>query len=100
MDLQECKKKFEGMVVIGDLHGDADSLKKARHYAKKHSLFLLSLGDLVDRGSQPFETVKMMFDIVEAGDGGLVIGNHDDKHYRHAIGNKVKFSHDAQKTLA
>ena len=99
MDLMEHKHRFIGILAIGDLHGDIEALKNAYHYAKKHNLFLLSLGDLVDRGPFPFETVKAMAEIVEAGDGAFTIGNHDDKHYRHALGNKVTLSGDAQRTL-
>lgn len=99
MNLRDCISGFDGILVIADLHGDIESLVKARHYAKNHNLFFLSLGDLVDRGPFPFETVKEMLNIVESESGAMTYGNHDDKHYRHAIGNKVNFSGDAVRTM-
>ncbi|PWU00809.1 MAG: hypothetical protein C5B52_08300 [Bacteroidetes bacterium] len=99
MDLKLLAQGYDGLLAIGDLHGDIEALMKAYNYARKHKLFLVSLGDLVDRGPFPFETVKTIVEIVDQGHGAFVIGNHDDKHYRHALGNKVTLSGDAQRTL-
>jgi protein phosphatase len=99
MDLKKITQGFAGLLAVGDIHGDIESLIKAHNFAHKNNLFLLSLGDLVDRGPFPFETVQAMLNFVKQGEGGLIRGNHDDKHYRHALGNKVTLSGDAQRTL-
>ena len=99
MNLKECIADFSGLLVIGDLHGEIDSLMRAITYAKKHALLLVSLGDLVDRGPFPFETLSKMLEVIESGEGVFVRGNHDNKHYRNAIGNNVRFSLDAMQTL-
>ena len=88
------------MLVFSDVHADFESFMRAHDYARTHNLFFMSLGDLVDRGPFPFETVHKMYLIVDDGQGGLTIGNHDDKFRRYANGAKVKFSVDAKRTLA
>lgn len=93
------RDNFDGVLVIGDVHGDFESFLKAQEYAESESFFLLSLGDLVDRGSNPYEVVSAMYKAMWNGRAGFVIGNHDNKHYRHIKGNKVSFSKDAKHTL-
>ncbi len=90
---------FDGILVFGDVHGDYDSIKRAYDYAVSENFFFMSLGDLVDRSHMPFETVKLMHDVVQEGRGSLIIGNHDDKFYQYATGETVRFSTDAKQTL-
>lgn len=93
------RQNFKGALVISDVHGDYCSFKFAQDYALKEGLFLLSLGDLVDRARQPFEVVSAMYNLIIKGLAGFTIGNHDDKYYRAYLGNKVIFSSDAKQTL-
>ena len=90
---------FDGILVFGDVHGDYASIKRAYDYAVSENFFFVSLGDLVDRSDKPYETVKLMYDVVQEGRGAFIMGNHDDKFHRYANGAKVHFSRDAQKTL-
>lgn len=91
--------KYSGVLVIGDLHAQFSSLELATDYARHHNLFIISLGDLVDRGTRPFETVQLIHQLVSSGDAAFVIGNHDDKFGRYAAGRDVVFSTDAQNTI-
>jgi len=100
MNLYHATLRFDGIFVIGDIHADDTSLLSAVEYAKIHNLFLISLGDLVDRGTKPFETLEIMLDVLDRRVGAFVIGNHDDKHYRNAIGNPVVLTGDPENTLA
>ena len=93
------KGKFDGVLVFGDVHGDYASIKRAYDYALVHNFFFMSLGDLVDRDRMPYETVELMYNVMEHGSGVFTMGNHDDKFHRHAMGNKVHFSGDAKQTL-
>jgi len=93
------KSNFAGMLVFGDIHGDFDSFEKAHTFAVDNNLFFMSLGDLVDRGRKPFETVMKMAKMVLEGKGAFTIGNHDDKFCRFAKGSTVSFSKDARQTL-
>src|SRR5271165_4267406 len=90
------KRSFAGMLVIGDVHADYESFMAAHYYAETHNLFLMSLGDLVDRGSFPFETVFKMHESMKAGKAGFTIGNHDNKYHRFHNGARVSFSSDAK----
>jgi len=99
MNLSNIILEFSGILIIGDIHSDYESLVRASEYANNENLFLISLGDLVDRGTHPFETVELMYSLVKNKKAGFIIGNHDNKHYRNAIGNKVKFSKDGHQTL-
>ena len=94
------RENFDGMLVFSDVHGDYDAIRRAYDYAVSENFFFMSLGDLVDRSRMPFETVKLMHDVIYEGRGGFVMGNHDDKFYRYAKGAKVHFSVDAKQTLA
>lgn len=94
------KDKFKGMLVFGDIHADYDSFVRAHDYALTNDLFFMSLGDLVDRGAKPFETVSHMARLMKDGSAGFTIGNHDNKFHRHSKGNKVSFSRDGNNTLA
>lgn len=93
------KENFDGMLVVGDVHGDYNSFKRARDYAISENLLLMSLGDLVDRGRQPYEVIQSMFEMMYNGRAAFTIGNHDDKHVRFINGSKVSFSYDAKTTL-
>ena len=98
--LQEyVRNNFDGILVISDVHSDYASFMRAYEFAKSEHFFFMSIGDLVDRGRYPFETVKAMAEIIDNGFGGLCIGNHDDKFVRYARGAKVSFSLDAKQTL-
>jgi len=94
------KDNFKGMLVFGDVHSDFASYIKASKYADVNGLFFMSLGDLVDRGNQPFEVVQAHSARVANGTGGFTVGNHDNKFYRYANGANVQFSRDGKGTLA
>lgn len=93
------KDSFDGMLIFGDVHGDFQSYDRARNYAVKENFLLMSLGDLVDRGRQPYEVVESMYKLMYDGRAAFTIGNHDDKHHRGILGNRVSFSRDAKQTL-
>lgn len=93
------RDNFDGMVTVADIHGDFESISKAYAYAKGENYFFLSLGDLVDRGSHPYEVVELMYHAIYDGRAGLIVGNHDDKFIRYADGAQIKFSADGRGTL-
>lgn len=90
---------FDGILAVADIHGDIESLTRAVKFARSENYFIVFLGDLVDRGKYPFETVKLVHEIVYDGHGAFIIGNHDDKMHRYAKGADVRFSRDATRTL-
>lgn len=80
---------YRGVAVFSDVHADLPRLRKGLDYAREHSLFPLFIGDLLDGGDKPFETISIVKALLDAQAAALVIGNHDDKFYRWAIGNPV-----------
>lgn len=102
MDLKSALASghYAGIVTLSDLHAHAKKLKKAIRFALKNDLFIVFLGDLVDGHDKPLETVLTVKTILDQNRGVLVIGNHDDKFYRYALGNKVQLKAPQKKTLA
>ncbi len=93
------KDSFDGMLIFADVHGDFDSYDRARKFAVGENFLFMSLGDLVDRARKPFEVIESMYTMMQNGRAAFTIGNHDDKHYRGIVGNKVSFSRDGKQTL-
>jgi hypothetical protein len=73
--------------IIGDIHGQAGKLKALlskldyavergayRHPDGRQALFL---GDLIDRGPEQVETIRIVRDMIEAGSGRSIMGNHE-----------------------
>jgi Calcineurin-like phosphoesterase len=92
-------KTYDAMLVVGDIHSDYESFAAALDFATKENYFFMCLGDLVDRGPEPFKVVEAMYKRMYDGHAGFVIGNHDNKFYRYANGADVKFSRDAKQTF-
>jgi protein phosphatase len=61
---------------------------------------LLFVGDLVDRGPNSAEVLRLVMDLSSAGLALCVRGNHDDKLLRYLRGNKVTIGHGLGETLA
>jgi Calcineurin-like phosphoesterase len=93
------RKGFDGILVFGDVHGDFEAINRAYDYSVKENFFFVSLGDLVDRSRQPYETIELMHKVIQDGRGAFTMGNHDDKFHRHISGSTVQFSRDANQTL-
>ncbi|MDX5436532.1 MAG: metallophosphoesterase [Pontibacter sp.] len=100
--------------VIGDVHGCFDELMELLrqlsyevHYdadAEKYkvktpdSCKLVFVGDLVDRGPNSPEVLRLVMDMVEQGIAYCVSGNHDDKLHRMLLGRNVKIRHGLELT--
>src|SRR6202044_2217954 len=81
--------------VVGDVHGDATGFA----YAVATDRFIVQLGDLADHGPDSAGTLRMMFDLVEAGQGLFVLGNHDLKLARVLSGDHVRVEPVVQATI-
>ena len=67
------------LLVIGDVHGNYESLHRAIETAKNKDLFLVSLGDVVDYGGHNLKCIKTIYDLVRNGQASMIIGNHERK---------------------
>ncbi len=75
-----------GYDVVGDVHGHADALVGllrtlgyrevggAWRHAERTAVFV---GDLIDRGPEQLEVVRIVHRMVEAGTARIVLGNHE-----------------------
>jgi len=97
--------------IIGDVHGCADELELLleklgyqsevplafRHPDNRKAVFI---GDLVDRGPRVLDTLRIVRNMVDAGSGLCVPGNHDVKLLKKLSGRDVHISHGLAQTMA
>ena len=67
------------------------------HPAGRKAVFV---GDLVDRGPRVLDTLRIVRNMVEAGSGLCVPGNHDMKLLKKLSGRDVQITHGLAQTLA
>ncbi len=93
--------RFHGIRVVGDVHGDAHAFSAALAEAHDQNLYVIQLGDLVDRGPDSAGALRAAIDMVSQGRGRFLLGNHDDK-LRRALrpGSEVAITQDLTRTLA
>jgi len=99
--------------IIGDVHGCFTELQellstlgyeviksKEGNFQVKHSQNrkVIFLGDLVDRGPQTPEVLRLVIDMVAQGTALCVKGNHDDKLMKYLLGKDVLLQHGLEKT--
>lgn len=82
--------------VVGDVHGDAKGFAAALATDR----FIVQLGDLVDDGPDTPGVLRMMFGLIDAGDGLFILGNHDFKLARALRGDAVQRGPVLEATIA
>lgn len=60
---------------------------------------LVFVGDLIDRGPNPVDTLSLVMTMVQNGVALVVMGNHDDKLHRYLQGRKIQPKHGLQETI-
>lgn len=85
-------KKFTGITVIGDVHGDIDNMRSAMRWALSRSNLICFLGDLIDYGKNNIETMNLAYNLVMQGKAILLMGNHERKILRWLDNKRVKLS--------
>lgn len=104
-----CDRRFDRgpFDIIGDVHGCGAELRALlerlgytgsppRHPDGRRVIFL---GDLIDRGPEIPQVLRLAMDLVEAGSALCVPGNHEMKLLRKLNGRDVKVSHGLAETL-
>lgn len=102
--------------IIGDVHGCFDELlellqrlyyqvrfddQQQRYEVTPPGNYkALFVGDLVDRGPNSPEVLRLVMDMVEAEQAYCVSGNHDNKLYRKLLGHNVQVRHGLELTVA
>jgi len=88
-----------GVLVIGDVHGHPDLFGALLRLADDEARFVVSLGDLVDRGTDNAATVRQMLQVLAERRGLFIRGNHDDKLFRTLQGNPTVVDSDLAVTI-
>ena len=101
MDLRHLvdKEKYAGVIAISDVHAEIHLVAAAVKFAEERDFFVVFLGDYIDGGKHPHETVSLVRGKLDSGSAVAIIGNHEDKFYRHAIGRPVILGKDQLATL-
>ena len=96
--------------VIGDIHGCCDELEKLliqmgyvmtdNGYAHPDGRKAAFLGDFCDRGPRNVDVLRLVMDMVKAGNAIAVPGNHDVKLLKYLNGKTVSMTHGIDKTIA
>lgn len=81
---------FAGLRVVADVHGDAAAFRAAIEGARAAEMFVLQLGDLTDYGADSPEVLRLMFRLLDDGQGLFLLGNHDHKLRRALLGERVR----------
>jgi hypothetical protein len=89
IEFKERKIPTEKIDVIGDIHGLYDDFVKIIEplgytienniIKHKNNRKILFLGDLVDKGQQSLEMIKIVYNSVTFGGHYCIIGNHENK---------------------
>jgi protein phosphatase len=99
--------------IIGDIHGCFDELQtllkkldyeiledeqkfRVYHPMNRKAIFL---GDLVDRGPNVADVLRIVMDMVECGNALCIPGNHDVKLLRKLKGKDVRLTHGLATTV-
>jgi protein phosphatase len=72
--------------IVGDVHGDASAFA----YAADTERFVVQLGDLVDYGPDSAGALRIMFRLIDRGQGVFLLGNHELKLARLLLGQNVR----------
>ncbi|WP_345892821.1 metallophosphoesterase [Roseomonas gilardii] len=87
--MTDIRSQFEGLRVIGDVHGDAAAYVAAVEGARAERLFIIQLGDLTDGGPDAPEVLRQTFALLDARAGLFLLGNHDHKLRRALSGARL-----------
>jgi predicted kinase len=78
--LDEIKKRgFNGITVMGDIHGCAQSMKQSITWALMRRHLIVFLGDIIDYGPNSIECIEEAYKVLTNGLGIMAIGNHERK---------------------
>jgi diadenosine tetraphosphatase ApaH/serine/threonine PP2A family protein phosphatase len=111
----ELPEKHGPFHIIGDVHGCFDELlsllnilgysirfdnvTQRYNVSAPDSSIVIFVGDLVDRGPNSPEVLRLVMDMADQQLAYCVSGNHDDKLYRMLIGRNVKIRHGLESTV-
>ncbi len=77
--IKELKSK--NVIIVGDIHGDFDSLLRCLTIWRERAEHIIFLGDIVDRGSHQVEALTVLLYMIKKYQGKvhLIRGNHETR---------------------
>lgn len=97
--LLHLPERFSGVLVVADVHGQSRLLAPLLAVAEAEALFVVSLGDLTDRGPDAPGVLRQMRRVVVEERGLFLRGNHDDKLFRTLLGRRTYIDEHLADTL-
>lgn len=82
---------LEGLLAISDLRGNYKSALLATKEAEDNFQYIVFMGNLVDGGDQPFETLEHVYSLLERNKAVCIISEKDAEWYFH-IKQKKEFT--------
>lgn len=83
VDITDQVSNFDGLLVVGDIHGNWSEFEVVLNRAKDENLFILSLGDVMDYGVENIKCFEMLNDLILDGQARMMIGNHELKLFKY-----------------
>lgn len=87
-NLIEVLQNNKKITIVGDVHGQYESLLNVIDWAKKMNSFLIFLGDIIDYGPKSLECLEIIYDLIIRNKCILILGNHERKLFRWLEKNK------------
>lgn len=81
-------ERYAGIRFISDVHGEFDALSEVLIRCSNDNMFPVSLGDLVDRGPESGACLSVFLNLMDRGQGLMVPGNHELKHWKKMNGHE------------
>ncbi len=95
----ELAPAWAGVLVVADVHGHAERFAAFARYARTQHLFLVQLGDLIDRGPDSPGALRLARQLREDGCGEMLAGNHELKLHRLLTGRTRALAAEHRETL-
>src|SRR5271166_6180669 len=89
LTLAQISAGRRGLRVIGDVQSHAAEMICAVDGARARGMAILLLGDINDRGPDAVAAMRCALDLLRAGDGEIIPGNHDWKLARWTQGRHI-----------
>lgn len=77
--LDTLRREWNGVTVVGDIHGMRDSLMSVIAWAQARRHYLMFLGDVIDYGPKTLEVADDVYRLVMTGQAEIILGNHERK---------------------
>lgn len=92
--------KYDKVHIFGDIHGCYSALKKyfEEFPINKNDAYIF-VGDYFDRGTQNFETFKLLNELSNNENMIFLVGNHEDKLYKYACDDEFNIDYDIKNTI-